>query len=158
MSKVASLNVPSDIVAADRKPTDLSSEAMRSRVRRRYLSERICRTTGFLAVSLSVLFLAFLLSDMLSKGASGFQQAEIAVPVTLDSGELMLTKAQLQGPEADAALAAADRSEEHTSELQSLMRISYAVFCLQKKKLSESSQAPDGAHEQPPPQNEKHPR
>src|SRR3546814_8294817 len=30
--------------------------------------------------------------------------------------------------------AAAGRSEEHTSELQSLMRISYAVFCLQKKK------------------------
>src|SRR3546814_1651200 len=28
-----------------------------------------------------------------------------------------------------------DRSEEHTSELQSLMRISYAVFCLTKKKL-----------------------
>src|SRR3546814_2890719 len=27
-----------------------------------------------------------------------------------------------------------ERSEEHTSELQSLMRISYAVFCLQKKK------------------------
>src|SRR3546814_7192730 len=29
---------------------------------------------------------------------------------------------------------AAARSEEHTSELQSLMRISYAVFCLKKKK------------------------
>src|SRR3546814_2050089 len=29
---------------------------------------------------------------------------------------------------------ATDRSEEHTSELQSLMRISYAVFCLKKKK------------------------
>src|SRR3546814_3354907 len=28
-----------------------------------------------------------------------------------------------------------DRSEEHTSELQSLMRISYAVFCLKKKKV-----------------------
>src|SRR3546814_5075860 len=28
------------------------------------------------------------------------------------------------------------RSEEHTSELQSLMRISYAVFCLQKKKIN----------------------
>src|SRR3546814_5086779 len=27
-----------------------------------------------------------------------------------------------------------ERSEEHTSELQSLMRISYAVFCLKKKK------------------------
>src|SRR3546814_5576612 len=31
------------------------------------------------------------------------------------------------------ALARAGRSEEHTSELQSLMRISYAVFCLKKK-------------------------
>src|SRR3546814_1556116 len=29
----------------------------------------------------------------------------------------------------------AGRSEEHTSELQSLMRISYAVFCLKKKKI-----------------------
>src|SRR3546814_2944726 len=31
-------------------------------------------------------------------------------------------------------LASSTRSEEHTSELQSLMRISYAVFCLKKKK------------------------
>src|SRR3546814_9806341 len=31
-------------------------------------------------------------------------------------------------------IAAPARSEEHTSELQSLMRISYAVFCLQKKR------------------------
>src|SRR3546814_7736221 len=35
-----------------------------------------------------------------------------------------------------SALALAKRSEEHTSELQSLMRISYAVFCLKKKKSS----------------------
>src|SRR3546814_4954154 len=34
----------------------------------------------------------------------------------------------------DALLGIAARSEEHTSELQSLMRISYAVFCLKKKK------------------------
>src|SRR3546814_7857789 len=33
-----------------------------------------------------------------------------------------------------AAMPSVDRSEEHTSELQSLMRISYAVFCLKKKK------------------------
>src|SRR3546814_1248966 len=41
------------------------------------------------------------------------------------------------GDTADAGTAARQtfpRSEEHTSELQSLMRISYAVFCLQKKK------------------------
>src|SRR3546814_10245612 len=31
------------------------------------------------------------------------------------------------------------RSEEHTSELQSLMRISYAVFCLKKKKTKKKS-------------------
>src|SRR3546814_6887646 len=35
---------------------------------------------------------------------------------------------------ADAEDARAGRSEEHTSELQSLMRTSYAVFCLQKKR------------------------
>src|SRR3546814_3864578 len=35
---------------------------------------------------------------------------------------------------AAAASAGMERSEEHTSELQSLMRISYAVFCLKKKK------------------------
>src|SRR3546814_960745 len=33
-----------------------------------------------------------------------------------------------------------ERSEEHTSELQSLMRISYAVFCLKKKKASTTVQ------------------
>src|SRR3546814_3300716 len=32
------------------------------------------------------------------------------------------------------------RSEEHTSELQSLMRISYAVFCLQKKRQNKNKQ------------------
>src|SRR3546814_999316 len=36
--------------------------------------------------------------------------------------------------QAAATRCIADRSEEHTSELQSLMRISYAVFCLKKKK------------------------
>src|SRR3546814_7285078 len=36
--------------------------------------------------------------------------------------------------EAGSALTGGIRSEEHTSELQSLMRISYAVFCLKKKK------------------------
>src|SRR3546814_1941862 len=34
-----------------------------------------------------------------------------------------------------AAVRTGPRSEEHTSELQSLMRISYAVFCLKKKKI-----------------------
>src|SRR3546814_3807503 len=35
-----------------------------------------------------------------------------------------------------------ERSEEHTSELQSLMRISYAVFCLKKKKKNKQKHKP----------------
>src|SRR3546814_3558553 len=53
-----------------------------------------------------------------------------------------------EGPERgrDAGEAEADppheRSEEHTSELQSLMRISYAVFCLKKKKKDKNTPHP----------------
>src|SRR3546814_2169990 len=43
---------------------------------------------------------------------------------------LLPHRRQIEGP----AHAVRHRSEEHTSELQSLMRISYAVFCLKKKE------------------------
>src|SRR3546814_10457633 len=43
---------------------------------------------------------------------------------------------RVEGP-----LAVRRRSEEHTSELPSLMRISYAVFCLNKKKKSSTEQS-----------------
>src|SRR3546814_8165292 len=48
---------------------------------------------------------------------------ELGAPIDADTAlrELMRSRLEL-------------RSEEHTSELQSLMRISYAVFCLKKKK------------------------
>src|SRR3546814_8196998 len=66
------------------------------------------------------------------------------VLATLDStlGELLLAAANGRLAEIDAprfrdqasvTVVLASRSEEHTSELQSLMRISYAVFCLKKK-------------------------
>src|SRR3546814_8378658 len=42
--------------------------------------------------------------------------------------------ARLTNPDARVVGVSLTRSEEHTSELQSLMRISYAVFCLKKKK------------------------
>src|SRR3546814_7166124 len=44
------------------------------------------------------------------------------------------------GPDRARPQEGVERSEEHTSELQSLMRISYAVFCLKKKK-EKSSQS-----------------
>src|SRR3546814_5474910 len=43
----------------------------------------------------------------------------------------------------EAAEMSAFRSEEHTSELQSLMRISYAVFCLKKKKQTQTKTTRD---------------
>src|SRR3546814_6925566 len=42
----------------------------------------------------------------------------------------------------------ASRSEEHTSELQSLMRISYAVFCLKKKKTLNHKRIQQTSHKQ----------
>src|SRR3546814_10043766 len=43
---------------------------------------------------------------------------------------------QTRGERRDAQKTRPSRSEEHTSELQSLMRISYAVFCLKKKHIT----------------------
>src|SRR3546814_2799021 len=56
--------------------------------------------------------------------------AELLAAVVRD---LVYTAIEL-GPDCDGELeSSAARSEEHTSELQSLMRISYAVFCLKQK-------------------------
>src|SRR3546814_1355072 len=50
---------------------------------------------------------------------------------------------KLSGPLTNCLIGAvSNRSEEHTSELQSLMRISYAVFCLKKKKQTYDIQYP----------------
>src|SRR3546814_8134885 len=46
----------------------------------------------------------------------------------------LLRRGIVTGARARGRTAGLRRSEEHTSELQSLMRISYAVFCLKKKK------------------------
>src|SRR3546814_3718131 len=60
----------------------------------------------------------------------------IALPLPLDPGDWRLRHKTSDRAFYEEALAAAQaRSEEHTSELQSLMRISYAVFCLKKKKI-----------------------
>src|SRR3546814_2769823 len=78
-----------------------------------------------------------------SGGAIDLARAQYALgiePVAMVRGLMDLTHAITLAKVSrheDPALAEADReprSEEHTSELQSLMRISYAVFCLKKKK------------------------
>src|SRR3546814_2325461 len=82
-------------------------------------------------------------------GAAGFQRIEdLADPVEHERDRVGLTevatvfregRAHLRGGAIAVVGERVDdhrhaRSEEHTSELQSLMRISYAVFCLKKKK------------------------
>src|SRR3546814_10320362 len=55
-----------------------------------------------------------------------------AVPIAIAG--LLRTKSRASSSNWSMSLASSDRSEEHTSELQSLMRLSYAVFCLKKTK------------------------
>src|SRR3546814_9167162 len=60
-------------------------------------------------------------------------QAEDAYMGYADRDELLDALNELIEAERAGARVALKRSEEHTSELQSLMRISYAVFCLKKQ-------------------------
>src|SRR3546814_5466085 len=57
-------------------------------------------------------------------------------PMSENAIGYLLNRAGYHGHHVPHGFRAAFRSEEHTSELQSLMRISYAVFCLKKKKHS----------------------
>src|SRR3546814_4012415 len=61
----------------------------------------------------------------------GIEQRGAAARLRLDGHDL--TREASVGDGARRPLLRLERSEEHTSELQSLMRISYAVFCLKKK-------------------------
>src|SRR3546814_8352072 len=65
------------------------------------------------------------LDTVLERANLGLQRLGLGVV----SGDIIMAVAVA----ADAVLGADDRSEEHTSELQSLMRISYAVFFLKNK-------------------------
>src|SRR3546814_10475544 len=80
------------------------------------------------------------------RSVSGFQARDVGLGVvglTGGVGDVGLGGSPGLEPDAGQGLGLAlrgsglpgvgDRSEEHTSELQSLMRISYAVFCLKKK-------------------------
>src|SRR3546814_1345659 len=58
----------------------------------------------------------------------------IMIPVTISAISVAGAAVSAVAEAAAWAGCSSGRSEEHTSELQSLMRISYAVFCLKKKK------------------------
>src|SRR3546814_1857316 len=63
------------------------------------------------------------------------RHSALAVPTIRHTADRLLLMDYVDHhPGQSSAAAQEDRSEEHTSELQSLMRISYAVFCLKNKK------------------------
>jgi phosphate transport system permease protein len=89
-------------------PTRWTEPAMRKRVRRRYASERWFRGLGLAAIALSVLFLAFLLYSMASRGLGGFVHYEARLPIDFARSDLFLDPANLRGPDAARTVAGAD--------------------------------------------------
>ena len=81
---------------------------MHKRLRRRYVTERWFRLAGLSAISLSVLFLAFLLYTMSAKGLGGFFHYEAALPIDASKTDLFLDPATLRGPEAEQSVLSAD--------------------------------------------------
>ena len=81
---------------------------MQRRVAARYAAERRFRAFGFIAVALSVGFLAFLLFTMASKGLGGFTHTEVKLHLDLPKSALLIDPAALKGPEADQMVAQAD--------------------------------------------------
>ena len=82
--------------------------SMNDRVRRRYVSEKRFRAAGFFAVSLSALFLALLLGNMLWKGLGGFTRTEAAVTVNFATSDLMIDPAALSGGQEQEVLGSAN--------------------------------------------------
>jgi phosphate transport system permease protein len=78
---------------------------MQKRVARRYAAERRFRLFGLAAVGLSVLFLAFLLTNMAWKGLGGFTQTQARLMIDFPRSNLMLDPAALRGTEAEESVA-----------------------------------------------------
>src|SRR3546814_6245905 len=81
--------------------------------------------------------------------------SSLSINSAVSDGQLIVTQdffARLLQPwmaRASSPLPVPDRSEEHTSELQSLMRITYAVFCLKKKNNANSPTVHTCTHPRP---------
>src|SRR3546814_5695769 len=75
----------------------------------------------------------FLLAGTSLAAATPALAQDAAADGVVADGDMIVTAQRRAESINDVGMAIQARSEEHTSELQSLMRISYAVFCLQKK-------------------------
>src|SRR3546814_5548240 len=103
-------------------------------------TDRCCGESGTLAVSRPDIStqVRFRKTEELAKNSAAIRadgyEGEVKMLTSCPSCLQGLSRYEGEtGMEADYIVVEMARSEEHTSELQSLMRISYAVFCLKKK-------------------------
>src|SRR3546814_2356539 len=118
--------------AYDMRISDWSSDVCSSDLEREADMPAFAQTT-----------VARLQADLDSLRQQGFKLAVIDTPPAITMAiQSVISVAELivipTRPSPHDLRAAGARSEEHTSELQSLMRISYAVFCLKKKKTTKT--------------------
>src|SRR3546814_9966230 len=82
---------------------------------------------------------AMMVAFSMSFRSSGSQRRPAPIRIIKAGASSTMCMRSCQKPQTSRR-ATIDRSEEHTSELQSLMRISYAVFCLKKKNKTQYKQ------------------
>src|SRR3546814_7729050 len=121
--------------------SDVCSSDLRQQIRARMadLVEHLCEhgmnrhaATGACRLGDDKAAIGFNLDDR--KTHVGIAVADRLPVREVAAGALRAAFDDVTGQRAGGELVVVVRSEEHTSELQSLMRISYAVFCLKKKK------------------------
>lgn len=101
-------SVNQTMAATERKPTNWADPAMRKRIAKRYTAEKRFKATGLFAISLSIIFLAFLLFTMIGNGLNGFRQSEIALEIDFPAVTAGASAASISGANADSQLRSMD--------------------------------------------------
>src|SRR3546814_6058901 len=112
----------SDVCSSDLSPVPESPDLAIVRFDERGMAAKIDRALTYRGAARSVTGMAAVLAHEVKNPLSGIRGAAQLLEANCSQADRELTR-----------LICDERSEEHTSELQSLMRISYAVFCLNKK-------------------------
>src|SRR3546814_3554265 len=123
----------SDVCSSDLKPSPPPATVAHDHHESEDESWRRDRLLSSLNLLVAVA-LFFSIPFALKAGAAFFLPVTVAFTVAVTLVPPLEWLERHRVPSSLAALLCVTRSEEHTSELQSLMRISYAVFCLNKNK------------------------
>ena len=99
---------PVELPIESAAPTDWSSPDMKARINRRYRAERRFRLTGLISLILAGAFLLYLLSDIASKGWSGFFTTHIALDVPFDATRMGIPGMTATAESAERIARAAD--------------------------------------------------